>query len=239
MQLFYQPNILPQDHEVIFSREESKHIVRVLRKKEGDLLFLTNGKGYLFKTEITVASQNACIVGIISSEETEIPTYHLHLAVAPIKMNDRYETFLEKATEIGVHEITPIVCDNSERKTIKPARFERVLQSAMKQSLQTRIPVLNVPVPFSEFVQKEISGQKFIAHCEDESEKKPLLAQLKNKQEIKKTTLLIGPEGDFSPSEIKIAKKHNWKPVSLGNSRLRTETAAIVACHTVALMHGM
>lgn len=239
MQLFYQPNILPQDHEVIFSREESKHIVRVLRKKEGDLLFLTNGKGYLFKTEITVASQNACIVGIISSEETEIPTYHLHLAVAPTKMNDRYETFLEKATEIGVHEITPIVCDNSERKTIKPARFERVLQSAMKQSLQTRIPVLNVPVPFSEFVQKEISGQKFIAHCEDESEKKPLLAQLKNKPEIKKTTILIGPEGDFSPSEIKIAKKHNWKPVSLGNSRLRTETAAIVACHTVALMHGM
>ncbi|HET7361438.1 MAG TPA: 16S rRNA (uracil(1498)-N(3))-methyltransferase [Salinimicrobium sp.] len=239
MQLFYQPNILPQDIEVVFSREESKHIVRVLRKKEGDLLFLTNGKGHLFKTEITVASQNACISRIISSEETEIPNYHLHLAIAPTKMNDRYETFLEKATEIGVHEITPLICDNSERKIIKLNRFERVLQSAMKQSLQTRLPVLNKPVPFSEFVQKEIPGQKFIAHCEDESEKKPLLAQLRNKPEITKTTILIGPEGDFSPSEIKTVLKYDWKAISLGSNRLRTETAAIVACHTVALVQGV
>ena len=234
MQLFYHPEVSENDKEVRFSREESRHIVKVLRKKEGDSLHLTNGKGFLFETEITLADPNNCSARIISSEKEPPPPYHLHLAVAPTKMNDRYEWFLEKATEIGIQEITPIICDHSERKVVKTERFQRVIQSALKQSLHARMPVLNEPISFSEFLQQEISGAKFIAHCEEDKPRKLLSRSLKKKISA---TILIGPEGDFSSEEIKKATAAGWEPVSLGNSRLRTETAAIVACHTVALIN--
>ncbi|MDX1754326.1 MAG: 16S rRNA (uracil(1498)-N(3))-methyltransferase [Salinimicrobium sediminis] len=234
MQLFFHPEVSENDKEVRFSREESKHIVKVLRKKEGDSLHLTNGKGWIFETEITLADQNNCSAKIISSEKELPPPYYLHLAVAPTKMNDRYEWFLEKATEIGIQEITPVICDHSERKVVKTERFQRVIQSALKQSLHSRMPVLNEPVNLSEFLQQEISGEKFIAHCEEDKPRKLLSGSVKKGIS---TTVLIGPEGDFSPEEIKKATAAGWLPVSLGNSRLRTETAAIVACHTVALIH--
>jgi len=233
MQLFYFKDINEHSTSFSFDKEESKHIAKVLRKKEGDILFVTNGLGFLFKTEIAIASDSKCTVTIASFEKQEEPKFHLHLAVAPTKMNDRYEWFLEKATEIGVQEITPIICDHSERKVIKTERFDKILLSAMKQSNQYFLPILNEPITFKEFVKEQFKGQKFIAHCE-ETNKKTLKSVLKISEDC---TILIGPEGDFSVKEIEIALEKQFIPISLGNTRLRTETAAVAACHTVVLMN--
>lgn len=232
MQLFYQPDISINDQQVIFPKEESRHIVKVLRKKQGDILNVTNGSGSLFKTEIILITAQQCIAKILEVETENKPDYYLHLAVAPTKMNDRYEWFLEKSTEIGIQEITPVICDHSERKFVKTNRFERVLQSAMKQSLHFSIPKLNEPLNVSAFIQSDITGGKYIAHCEEGKERISLKSLIKPEA---RSTILIGPEGDFSPAEIELAINNGWIPVSLGKSRLRTETAAIVACHTVAL----
>jgi 16S rRNA (uracil1498-N3)-methyltransferase len=233
MQLFYFKDINEHSTSFSFDREESKHIAKVLRKKEGDILFVTNGLGFLFKTEVAIASDSKCTVTIVSFEKQEQSKLHLHLAVAPTKMNDRYEWFLEKATEIGVQEITPIICDHSERKVIKTERFDKILLSAMKQSNQYFLPILNEPITFKEFVKKQFNGQKFIAHCE-ETDKKTLKSVLKTSEDC---TILIGPEGDFSVKEIEIALEKQFISISLGNTRLRTETAAVVACHAVVLMN--
>lgn len=233
MQLFYFKNIDTLSTSFSFDKEESKHINKVLRKKEGDILFVTNGLGVLFKTEISVASDSKCTVKILSFEQQRSSKYQLHLAVAPTKMNDRYEWFLEKATEIGVQEITPIICDHSERKVIKTERFDKILLSAMKQSNQLFLPILNEPITFKELMKKSVSGQKFIAHCEETNKKTLKEAIVKDSDCI----ILIGPEGDFSSKEIEIALENNYNPISLGHTRLRTETAAIVACHTVAIIN--
>ena len=233
MQLFYFKDINAASTSFSFDKEESKHIIKVLRKKESDILFVTNGLGFLFKTEITLASDSKCTCNIISFDQQEKSNYHLHLAVAPTKMNERYEWFLEKATEIGIHEITPIICDHSERKIIKRDRFDKILLSAMKQSNQYYLPQFNDPISFKDFVKKEMSGQKYIAHCE-ELEKKSFKSILKPNQDI---TLLIGPEGDFSVKEIQSALENKYIPVTLGGTRLRTETAAIVACHSVVFIN--
>lgn len=233
MQLFYNPTISEKDTSFVFDKEESKHIVKVLRKKERDILFVTNGLGYLFKTEITLASDSKCTITILSFEKEEPPKIQLHLAVAPTKMNERYEWFLEKATEIGIQEITPIICDHSERKVVKNDRFQKIIESAMKQSLHYFIPKLNEPISYKEFIKKNLSSQKFIAHCE-ETNKKSLKDELNLNEDV---TLLIGPEGDFSSKEIQLALENNYIPVSLGKTRLRTETAAVVACHSVILLN--
>jgi len=233
MQLFYNPAISSEDKEVIFPKDESKHIVKVLRKQEGDNLKITNGKGFLFSAEIIEANHNKCKAKITAVEQERDKKYHIHLAVAPTKMNDRFETFLEKATEIGLDKITPIICDHSERKVVKINRFERVLQSAMKQSLHYSIPAISEAISFQEFIQQEQNEQRFIAHCE-ENEKKSLQKEL---EPGKSYTILIGPEGDFSSEEIESAIKAGFIPVTLGNTRLRTETAAIVAAHTAALIN--
>ena len=233
MQLFYNSDINTALKEFSFDKEESKHIVKVLRKTEGDTLHVTNGLGMLFTTQITLASDTKCTVKIINVAQQEKPKYHLHLAVAPTKLNDRYEWFLEKATEIGIAEITPIICDNSERKFIKTDRFEKIIQTAMKQSNQFYLPILNESVSFGTFVEKQIIGQKFIAHCEATT-KKSLKEILKTNKDI---AMLIGPEGDFSSKEIQQATSNGFIAVTLGNTRLRTETAAIVACHTVVLLN--
>lgn len=235
MQLFYNPEIHGIQSEITFSREESKHIIKVLRRSIDDILHITNGRGDLFLVQITDTNPNKCIAKIISREKRIKREYHIHLAVAPTKMNDRYEWFLEKATEIGIDEITPIICEHSERKVIKEERFDRILQSAMKQSLQAYLPKLNKAISFSDFIQKQNQnqGQLFIAHCEDTGKKLFKNEILKRKD----VTLLIGPEGDFSNTEITKAIEHEYIPVSLGNTRLRTETAAIVGVHTVALIN--
>ncbi|ESU24795.1 16S ribosomal RNA methyltransferase RsmE [Flavobacterium enshiense DK69] len=229
MQLFYTPDISSTLNEFSFDKEESKHIVKVLRKKEGDILHVTNGLGFLFTTEIILASDKKCTVKINSIDNQKPTDFYLHLAVAPTKMNERFEWFLEKATEIGIHEITPLICDHSERKTIKTERFDKIIQSAMKQSLQFYLPKLNEPMTFKEFINKKHDGKLYIAHCE-ETDKKLLKEAVHAKE---KYTILIGPEGDFSEKEIALALENKYIPVSLGNTRLRTETAAVVACHSV------
>ena len=233
MQLFFNPYISENTTQFTFEREESKHIVKVLRKNIGDTLYITNGKGWLFIAEISMPNINKCTAKIISQKQQPKRDYNLHLAVAPTKINDRYEWFLEKATEIGIDSITPIICDHSERKVIKPERFERILQSAMKQSLNCYLPKLNDAISFKDFINLDFEGDLFIAHCE-ETDRKSLKQQLNPKTDI---TILIGPEGDFSVKEITEALKNNFIPVTLGETRLRTETAAIVACHSVAFIN--
>lgn len=233
MQLFYNPTITEFTEIFSFDKEESKHIIKVLRKKDTDILFVTNGLGFLFKTEITLASDSKCTVKILSFEKQPRSKFHLHLAVAPTKMNDRYEWFLEKATEIGIHEITPIICDHSERKVVNKERFDKILLVAMKQSNELYLPKLNEAVTLKEFLKHERTGLKLIAHCE-EANKQTLKSVLKPNADV---TMLIGPEGDFSEKEIAVALENSYIPVSLGNTRLRTETAAIVACHSVVFIN--
>jgi 16S rRNA (uracil1498-N3)-methyltransferase len=233
MQLFYNPNINENTESFSFDKEESKHIVKVMRKKGGDILHVTNGLGFLFTTEIILGSDIKCTVKIVSFEKTPLPKYQLHLAVAPTKMNDRYEWFLEKVTEIGIHEITPIICDRSERKVVNKERFEKILLTAVKQSNVLFLPKLNEAITFKEFIKHKNDGLQLIAHCE-KSNKKSLKSVLKPNENV---TLLIGPEGDFSEKEIALALDNKYIPVSLGNTRLRTETAAIVACHSVVFVN--
>ena len=233
MQLFYNPNISEQQKDFDFDKEESRHIVKVLRKSIGDHIHITNGKGWLFEARLVLADQKHCKVELVSQTQQPKRPYKLHMAVAPTKMNDRYEWFLEKATEIGVDEITPIICDNSERKVIKPERLEKIIQSAMKQSLQSYLPQLNAAMSFKDFMNQNATSKKFIAHCED-TDKKSLKSHIKPQDDC---LILIGPEGDFSPAEIEKALKHHYIPVTLGHTRLRTETAAIAACHSIAFLN--
>ncbi|WKL49899.1 16S rRNA (uracil(1498)-N(3))-methyltransferase [Flavobacterium pectinovorum] len=233
MQLFYNPNIDETTETFSFDKEESRHIIKVLRKKDSDILHVTNGLGLVFETEITLASDNKCIVVVLSITKSPEPKFRLHLAVAPTKMNDRFEWFLEKATEIGIQEITPIFCDRSERKVVNKERFEKIILSAMKQSNETYLPKLNEAISFKEFIKQKNEGLQLIAHCE-ETDKKSLKEVLKPNENV---TLLIGPEGDFSEKEIALAIENNFQPVMLGNTRLRTETAAVVACHSVVFFN--
>ena len=230
MQLFFIEN---PESEIFLSKEESKHATKVLRKKEGDILNFTDGKGGFYKAEITIADTKKCRLQIISSEQKpKQHNYHLHIAIAPTKNMDRYEWFLEKATEIGIDEITPIICDYSERKVLKTERCNRILLSAIKQSLRFHLPKLNEAITLKDFLKQEFEGNKYIAHCE-KSDK----LELKNEKLEEKTLILIGPEGDFSPTEIEIALQNQFKAISLGKSRLRTETAGLVAVHTINIKH--
>ena len=238
MQLFYHPNIDKNTSNCLFDKEESQHIAKVLRKKQGDTLHITNGKGFLFEGQLSFASPKQCEVSILKCQEQIHRPYHLHLVVAPTKMNERYEWFLEKATEIGIDEITPIICQHSERTSLKLERFEKIILSAMKQSLQCYLPTLNPPITSAVFFKQMMTdtSDKYIAHCQ-ENEKILLSHALTPLSE--RITILIGPEGDFSDEEINTAIAQNFRPISLGETRLRTETAAIVACHTVLTVNGL
>ncbi len=229
MHVFYTPDIqaCPELPE-----EEAQHCTRVLRLAAGDEITLTDGKGNFYQAEITAASHKRCLVSIKETIFQEpLWNCHLHIAMAPTKNMDRTEWFAEKATEIGFDELTFLNCRFSERKVIKAERIEKILVSAIKQSLKARLPKLNEMTDFGKFVRQEFKGQKFIAHCyEDE---KPLLKDIVNKGED--ALVLIGPEGDFSAEEVQTAIDNGFTPVSLGKSRLRTETAALVACHILNL----
>lgn len=234
MQLFYNSEINSATTQFVFDKIESRHIVKVLRKSEGDILYITNGNGQLFTAEIILANDKKCNVTIIETIEKLKPwNYYLHIAIAPTKNNDRLEWFLEKATEIGIDEITPIICKHSERKVIKEERLEKVLISAMKQSLKFQLPKLNPATSFVDFIGQELDGDLFIAHCE-ETDKKSFKKELRSKQRI---TILIGPEGDFSTKEIELAMLKKYIPVSLGESRLRTETAGVIAVQSVSFFN--
>ena len=232
MQLFYNKNLHKESTSLTFDKEESRHIVSVLRKKEGDILMITNGDSLLFTAKIIAVNNKRCQVQIIAVTEKESSRkYNLSIAIAPTKSNDRLEWFLEKATEIGVDNIHPILCKHSERKIIKNERLNKVLLTAMKQSLQFKLPVLKELTLFQKFISKEFKGQKFIATCQ-ESSTKTLQSHIKKAEDV---LVMIGPEGGFSTNEIEEALENNFIPVSLGTTRLRTETAGIVAVHTVSL----
>jgi 16S rRNA (uracil1498-N3)-methyltransferase len=234
MQLFYNPRLDNSASQFVLGPEESNHIVKVLRKKEGDKLLITNGKGYIFEAKIILADAKKCKAQITTTTKKHRNMYWFHLAVAPTKSNERFEWFLEKATEIGVDEITPIICERSERKIVKSERMQKVMQSAMKQSLQAYLPKINPAIGYKEFIDNAREGLLFIAHC-SEDEKLELKRRVAPDKDI---TILIGPEGDFSPSEIENAYENGFLPISLGKNRLRTETAAIVACTTVNLINN-
>ena len=225
MRLFYNKDLSQDDSKVIINREESKHIVKVLRKKVGDTIYIANGKGILFTTKIDIINKNSTELKIIDSKQEPKSNFHVNIAVAPTKNNDRIEWFVEKSTEIGINSISTVLCEKSERKKIKTQRLEKITISAMKQSLQLHKPTINELVSFEEFTRNCKSDNKFIAHCK-ESEK---LFLNNCKLKAKTTTVLIGPEGGFSKNEIGLAEKHGFISVSLGNNRLRTETAAIAA----------
>ena len=234
MQLFYNETLQENAKELIFDKIESKHIVRVLRKSTGDVLQITNGKGLLFTAEIIIASDKKCHAKITQQIEKPKPwKYQLHIAIAPTKLNDRFEWFLEKATEIGIDEITPIICDNSERRVVKLERFEKIIQSAMKQSLKFTLPKINEPVKFKDFIRQDFITKVCIAHCEA-GDKKLLQEVIYPKENA---LILIGPEGDFSSNEIKLAEEKSCIPISLGESRLRTETAGLVAVQNIAFIN--
>lgn len=234
MQLFYNPEIDQDTQQFTFDKVESRHIVKVLRKKEGDAVYITNGKGLLFTSKINIASDKRCLVSIFKTEEKSIQRdYKLHVAIAPTKNNERLEWFLEKATEIGIDEITPIITQNSERKVIKKERLEKIIQSAMKQSLKFHLPKLNDAIPFNKFLNQPLDQNIYIAHCHD-GDKKSMKKVIEPKESM---TILIGPEGDFSKEEVSNSLNANCKPISLGEARLRTETAALVAVQNVAFIN--
>jgi len=230
MQLFYVPNI--SGAEVILDETESKHAIRVLRLIVGNQVQIIDGKGGFYEAEIIDANQKKCRLSIVkSTSEFGKKDFHLHIAIAPTKNTDRFEWFLEKATEIGIDEITPLLTSHSERKSINPERLEKILVSAMKQSLKAYLPKLNKLTSFKELVVNNKTKNKFIAYCDDIQ--KTHLKELTKKGND--TLILIGPEGDFSPEEVQLATVNGFEVVSLGTARLRTETAGIVACNIVNL----
>lgn len=231
MQIFYTPDIALRAE---LPEEEAGHCIRVLRLTEGDEILLTDGKGMFYKAAISRAHPKHCEVDILESwQQPALWNFQLHIAVAPTKNMDRMEWFAEKATEIGIDAITCLNCRFSERKEVKPARLEKILVSAMKQSQKATLPALTGMTDFRTFVTQPFDGRKFIAHCEEGDKK--LLKQLYQPGE--NALVLIGPEGDFSPEEIELALKNGFLPISLGESRLRTETAALVACHTIHVLN--
>ena len=223
---FYTEPISSSQNFIVLNEENSRHIVQVLRMAEGKQLKLTDGLGNVYTTEITEAHKKKCIVKIIDSVKIEAAQNKVCIAISPVKNNSRFEWFLEKATEIGVAEIVPLLCERTEKQFLKFDRLKGILISAMLQSQQAWLPVLNEPIKFEKFVQDHKSINKFIAHCEEQN--KTSLKQISN-QLTNQSTILIGPEGDFTSNEISLALQNNFMPVSLGNTRLRTETAGIVA----------
>ncbi|MGB2136290.1 MAG: 16S rRNA (uracil(1498)-N(3))-methyltransferase [Flavobacteriaceae bacterium] len=232
MELFYNENLLAHDESMTFGPEESRHLSKVLRKKVGELIRVTNGKGLEWKGQIiSTDSRKAAAkkTGVTLHQKKIAP---LHMAIAPTKSNDRLEWFLEKATEIGVTEITPLICDHSERKTIKPERMKKILVGALKQSAQYFLPQLNPLISFEALMKLDHPQTRLIAHCQN-GNRIPLHQRGDLNDEI---LIMIGPEGDFSMREIKTAQNHSFTEITLSSQRLRTETAAIVACSQVATL---
>ncbi len=225
MQLFFCENLILKS-DVILSQEESYHAAQVLRMRNGEIIHLTDGLGHLFKGELINVDSKKSLVRITEEVPQMSATTNLHIAIAPTKNIDRFEWFLEKATEMGIAEITPLLCRYSERKEIKPERLYKVIVSAAKQSHHFLFPKLNPIVKLEEFIKTTTVENKFIAHCES-LDKNDFGKSIANNRSV---LLLIGPEGDFSEQEIQLAISNNYFPVSLGESRLRTETAGVYAC---------
>jgi 16S rRNA (uracil1498-N3)-methyltransferase len=225
MHVFYHPG-----KGNVLSDKESHHAVNVLRLKAGDRIMVLDGNGKVTHAILTEMKAKGC--SFETEHEEVIPSrpFRLHIAFGILKQSDRMEWMIEKATEIGVDELTPVICDHAERKKVNIERFEKTAIAAIKQSRQPYLPFINPAQKLDEFIGSHIPG--YIAHCND-GIRKPLK---EFDQSLNAVTILIGPEGDFSPDEVEAALSAGWQPVSLGDSRLRAETAAIVACHSIHLL---
>ena len=248
MQLFYAPQILQNDF--VLDEVESRHCIQVLRRKVGDSLQIVDGKGGMYKATITHAHSKKCAFHIEEAQTYELQPYQIHIAIAPTKNINRFEWFLEKTTEIGITQITPILTQRSERRKLRNDRLQKILITAMKQSAKAHLPKLNDLISFKNFVsQKEgffskptrslqspfsTDSFKGIAYLADNN---PLFSKVYTKG--KDALILIGPEGDFTSEEVNFALQHGFEGISLGDSRLRTETAGIVACHTPHLINQL
>lgn len=234
MQLFYVPDLVPP--VATLSEEESRHCVRVLRMERGDTVYITDGRGDLFCCRIIDADPRGCRAEVVSvRHDFERPPYRLTLAVAPTKNAERYEWFLEKATEVGLSRVIPLETQHSERRVFRPARAEKVLTAAMKQSIKAFRPELSTLTSFREAASMPFEGRKFIAHCAPSSApegKAYLPSTLRPGEDV---LIFIGPEGDFSAEEIAFARAHGFEEITLGRQRLRTETAAVVAAVMVSV----
>lgn len=236
MQLFYAPEISLPRHTL--TEEESKHCIKVLRMNIGDELHLTDGRGALHRCKVVDGNAKRCVVEVVeTTPEYEPLGYRLVMAVAPTKIIDRFEWFLEKATEIGVAEIYPIECEHSERRQIKDEREEKVITAAVKQSLKAYHPILHPLTSVRDVMKMDFEGDKFIAHCDSNFGEKEYLGKLVKKSHD--TLILIGPEGDFSKEEINFAVQNGFTAITLGCERLRTETAAVVATTVVSTINKL
>ncbi len=223
---FYKEDLIASNTDLVLDEATSKHVVQVLRMQNGEQLQLTNGKGVLFTAEIIDNNRKRCAVKIIQTFDIPHSQFHISIAISPIKNNTRFEWFLEKATEIGVTEIIPLVCTRTEKTAFKFDRMKSILVSAMLQSQQCWLPHLHEPTKINELVKSSAQQQKFIAHCMDGDKRS--LSDLNN-ESLSSKIILIGPEGDFTAEEIDLALLHHFNAVSLGDTRLRTETAGLVA----------
>ncbi len=233
MQLFYTPDIT--DSPIYYlSEEESKHCIRVLRLQNGEHVQLIDGKGGLYEAEIIDPHPKKVALKLLAVQSNfNQQNHYLHVAIAPPKNIERLEWFLEKATEIGIDEISLIICHRSERKEAKTERLNKIITAAIKQSIKAYHPLLNEVIPYQKLINQPFYGQKFIAHCEPGQK-----LELKNQITVKgRYLILIGPEGDFSPKEIDAALQNGFEPITLGNSRLRTETAALEACFEINFLN--
>ncbi|WP_114783412.1 16S rRNA (uracil(1498)-N(3))-methyltransferase [Botryobacter ruber] len=234
MHLFFTPDI--KEDIYTLPEEESKHCTRVLRLQQGDTVYLVDGKGGRYTAMIMEVHHKKCRLQVIDKQQEygQLP-YVAQIAVAPTKNMDRMEWFVEKAVEIGISEIFFLECDHSERKNIRLDRLEKIAVSAMKQSQKGYLPLLHPMMPYKHFVQISVPEQTFIAHLEEDATKSLKEYYTPGKPHC----ILIGPEGDFSEPEIKLAYEAGIRPITLGKSRLRTETAALVACHTLHVLHDL
>jgi 16S rRNA (uracil1498-N3)-methyltransferase len=219
--------------QINLGSEESFHCIKVLRLRVGETLHLTDGNGNLYEGQILAQDIKSCPVMLnsVTPEYGKRP-FSLHMAVAPTKNIARFEWFLEKATEIGIDEITPLICEHSERAQIRIDRLQKIILAAAKQSLKTYLPVLHDPMKFNDFIRLNLPSSRFVAYVEEQQPD-----HLKTAYQNGDCTVLIGPEGDFSKKEMESALQQAFKPVSLGPSRLRTETAAVVACHIINIVN--
>lgn len=235
MYLFYSPDIA----SLTLSEEESLHCVQVLRAKTGDHIHITDGKGTIYEVELVNPHRKHCTFRILSEQRPEpLHEGRVHIAIAPTKSMDRLEWMIEKCVEMGVDEITPVLCRYSERKSVNAERLQKILVSAAKQSLKATFPTLHPLTPVGELISGAQEEDRLIAHCIESYGPTDTKFALRNCiTRGHSVIILIGPEGDFSEQEVSNALEHGWKPVSLGKARLRTETAGLVACHTALLIN--
>jgi len=233
MHIFFSINL--KDKRFTLDENESRHLSKVLRLNSGDHVEVINGSGTFYRCMVIEANQKESVVEIIEElENYDMRNYKLHIAIAPTKNMDRFEFFVEKSVELGIDTISPIICERSERRVLKTSRSERIILSAMKQSRKAHLSIIEEAVSFNSFISRHKYKHMYIAHC-NEGGKADLLGNRYRKSED--ILILIGPEGDFSPAEVSLARDTGYKELSLGNSRLRTETAGLAACSMVYMLN--